>query len=165
LGFGCRSISLNWTSRGLLGLYHPDRDAISAARELRRGVFSAAGPAAERRYCRLSGTPFAYDGCYSDSDRERIDRIARAANCRPSAFRAIAEALVEDRATWAAVRALAEELVGRFAEDGEAAVVPGPEAVAIMRRHGVRAGMGLPELDAGLDRASPWAAMCRGWWA
>ena len=75
------------------------RDALNEACELRRGVFGAAGPAAERRYCRLAGTTFAYDR--ADDDARRLDRIAReAAGCRTSALRKIAEELMEDRAMW-----------------------------------------------------------------
>lgn len=96
--------------------------------------------------------PFAYDE--SDDDWRRIDRIASEAGCRTSALRNIADKLVEDPRAWAAVRALAEELAGRFARDGSA-LVRGDEALAIMDDYDVRLGMRLPCWGLSRRRAQP----------
>jgi hypothetical protein len=93
-----------------------------------------------------------------------VRETARASGCATRVLCGVAKAMMADARVRAAVHALAE-LASRLARDGESALVPGPEALAIMGAHDVTPAFGRrrPEIRS-LPRLKPSSRIVRSTW-
>ena len=180
LGLGCTRIELNATIKGdrvgYHGAAHSNRAAVQRCNRrlvegrycpelLAEGIFTAAGPAAERKHCLEAGWPIRALH-FATGDHESISNIAKRLEWiggrNRDAFRRLvwrqAQLSLEVETIWQAVCEVAERLNDLWTEmegdDATKATMPGAEARAIMRRAGVRAGM-LKLMNAGDEPATP----------
>jgi hypothetical protein len=167
LGLGCAQIELMASPRGddmvaYHGAVHQARATLARANArlkvgrycaelLADAIFSAAGPAAERKHCLAVGQPIRAL-LYASGDHAAIENVSkriayvegrrwtRDAFCRLAWRRA--QLALEDPTIWSAVGAVAERLNDMWGwmedEGSPQASMPGDEARAIMRRAGVR---------------------------
>jgi hypothetical protein len=154
---GVAVCSKEWTA-ALNRYLHRHLDGRSnrlRARAMSDAVATAAGPAAERKYCLAQGLPLRALGS-ADGDHKRIDGLGKAlGNARFALQRCAwrrAQLALERPEVWAATGEIAdwlhEEMTNdrRFEEEGDrdfSVTMSRNRASAICRKHGVRPGMRL----------------------